>query len=81
MFGLTEFNAEIVDTRSKNGDNIFEVLSTALTKRGAIRQAKLEVHPQIPLRDIELTRTIMDRDLGIRKRYLVTITHNYDKEY
>lgn len=78
MFGFTSRNATVVGTEQRGSDDIYYVLTTAIRKRPAIRQAKLEVHPLIPLRDIEVINTALDRDLGVRKRYIVTISHNTD---
>jgi len=78
MFGFTSKNAKIVGTEQRGTDSIYYVLSTALREGLATRQAKLEVHPLIPLRDIEVINTALDSNLGVRRRYIVTITHNTD---
>jgi hypothetical protein len=78
-------NAKIVDQRDvgESKEDIFSVLATGFkpfSEFNARRAAKTEVHPLIPLRDQEVINLTVDRDLGFRKRYLITIAHNSDAE-
>lgn len=77
--GLTSCSAEIIDQREAGENRIFDVLASGITKNAAVRSAKLEVQPLIPVRDLEVINTTLDKDLGVRKRYIVRISHNEDE--
>jgi hypothetical protein len=70
---------EIIDMTERGDEKIFKVLTASTFNRRAKAKARREVHPMIPLRDQKVINETVDKDLGIRKRYIITITHNKDK--
>lgn len=75
--GLTSKGATVIDVEDRGEEKVVSLTSSAMTKRAAVRSARLEAADIIPLKDQEVSRVIIDRSLGrFRTRYLVTIAHN-----
>ena len=70
--------ARIIDERQLGDERIFDVLSSNFTRKGAVQEAMIEVHPLIPYRDQDVINVTVDKDLGFRTRFIITISHNSD---
>lgn len=76
MFGLTDRKAQTLEIEDRDGQKITRVLSRGLTRRAAVRAARLEANELIPFIQQDVLTVTRDRDLRFQTRYLVTITHN-----
>lgn len=79
-FGLTGMGAEIVDVEKRGKERVLTILSRGITERAAVRSARIEAAPVIPLRDQDVTRSVVDREISrLSTRYIVTVAHNPER--
>lgn len=80
--GFTGLGAEIMSIEDDGGEKRMDILSRGVTKRAAVRGARIEASAITPFRLQDVEEVVMDRELGgPSTRYLITIAHNPDKGY
>lgn len=83
-FGLTRRFAEIIDVDAKftdleEGELVMDIAAQGITRRAAVRAARLEAASLIPIEQQEITSVTKTKTLKRippRQRYMVTIEHN-----
>lgn len=80
-FGFTARRAEVMEIEDRGrGEKIVRLLSAGVTKRAAIRGARVDTASIIPFRDQEVLNVTFDRSIGpLNNRYIVAIGHNVDE--
>lgn len=76
MFGFTDRGAQTFEIEERGETKISRIFARGITKRAAVRSARLEANELIPFHKQDVLRVTPDKRFGLQTRYIITISHN-----